>query len=110
MRRIKTHLRRNDRVMVIAGRDKGKAGKVLKLLPNGRAYVEGVNLVKRHTRPGPNSRGGIVEKEASIHISNLMLICPKCTDAVRVGRKVLEDGSKVRVCKKCGDVIPKEKA
>lgn len=106
---LKYKIRRNDRVMVISGRDRGKVGKVIRVIPRkGRAIVEAVNVVKRHQGPTPVSQGGIIEKEASIHISNLMLICPKCTDPVRVGYKHLEDGSKVRICKKCGEAIPVE--
>ena len=99
------HVHKNDSVMVIAGKERGKTGKVLKVLPNkGRALIERVNLVKRHTRPrGPQVPGGILEKEASIHISNLMLMCDKCNAPVRVGKKILEDGEKVRVCRRCGD-------
>ena len=106
---MKFKIRKNDRVQVITGKDRGKVGKVIRVIPKKRrAIVEGVNLVKKHQKPTPGSQGGIVEKEASIHISNLMLICPKCTDPVRVGFKILEDGSKVRICKKCGEVIPVE--
>ncbi len=106
---MKTYLRKNDRVMVMAGRDRGKVGKIKLLLPiKYRAIVEGAQMVKRHMKPGPQSSGGIIEKEASIHISNLRLICPKCTDPVRISKKVLEDGTKVRICKKCGEVIPTE--
>ncbi len=106
---LKFRIRRNDRVMVIAGKDRGKVGKVKKVLPKkARVIVEGVNIIKKHQKPTPGSQGGIVEKEAAIHISNIMLICPKCTDPVRVGYKILEDGSKVRVCKKCGEAIPVE--
>lgn len=99
------HIHKNDSVMVIAGKERGKTGKVLKVLPNkGRALIERVNLVKRHTRPrGPQAPGGILEKEASIHISNLMLMCDRCNAPVRVGKKILEDGEKVRVCRRCGD-------
>jgi large subunit ribosomal protein L24 len=110
MKNVKTYLRKNDRVMVMTGRDKGKVGKILSILPSkGRAVVEGAQIVKRHTRPGPGTSGGILEKESTIHLSNLMLICPKCTESTRIYKKILEDGSKVRVCKKCGEVIPTEK-
>ncbi|MFN3921925.1 MAG: 50S ribosomal protein L24, partial [Caldimicrobium sp.] len=89
---------------------KGKMGKVLQVFPRkGRAIVEGVNIVKRHMKPTAYSSGGIVEKPAPIHVSNLLPYCPKCKKGVKVGRKFLEDGTKVRVCKKCGEIIePKE--
>ncbi len=105
--RKRYHIRKNDTVMVIAGKEQGKTGKVLKILPKkDRAVVEKVNFIKRHTRPGAHSRqGGIIEKENPINISNLMVICGKCTDPTRVGRKVLEDGSRVRYCKKCDEII-----
>jgi len=101
------HIKKNDTVMVIAGKEKGKTGKVLRILPKkDRAVVEKVNFIKRHMRPGAHSRqGGIVEKENPINISNLMVICGKCTDPTRVGRRVLEDGSRVRYCKKCDEII-----
>ena len=106
MKKIKTYLKKNDRVMVIAGKDKGKAGKIIRILPaKNRAVVEGAQMVKRHTKPGPTHSGGIIEKESSIHLSNLMLICPKCTDPVRISRKILEDGTRVRVCKRCGEAL-----
>ncbi|MBI5586135.1 MAG: 50S ribosomal protein L24 [Deltaproteobacteria bacterium] len=100
-------LKKNDKVMVIAGKEKGKVGKILKVLPEkNRVIVEKVNYIKRHSRPGGKvSKGGIIEKEAPIQVSNLMLICGKCTDPVRVGHKQLEDGTSVRVCKKCGEVL-----
>jgi len=103
----KYHIKKNDTVMVVAGKEKGKTGKVLKVLPKkDRAVVEKVNFIKRHMRPGAHSRqGGIVEKENPINLSNLMVVCGKCTDPTRVGRKVLEDGSKVRYCKKCDEII-----
>ena len=101
------HIKKNDTVMVIAGKEKGKSGKVLRILPKkDRAVVEKVNFIKRHMRPGAHSRqGGIVEKENPINISNLMVVCGKCTDSTRVGRRVLEDGSRVRYCKKCDEII-----
>lgn len=102
----KVHIRKNDMVVVITGKDKGKIGKVLKVFPRrGRAIVEGINIVKKHMKPTPYSSGGIVEKPASIHISNLMIYCAKCKRGVKVGRKFLEDGTKVRFCKKCGEII-----
>jgi len=99
------HVRKNDSVMVIAGKERGKTGKVLRVIPKkSRVIIERVNMVKRHTRArGPQVPGGILEKEASIHISNLMLMCDKCNAPVRVGKKILEDGEKVRVCRRCGD-------
>lgn len=107
MARLTSHIKKNDRVMVMVGKDKGKIGKVIKVISEKhKALVEKANMVKRHTRPGPISKqGGIIEKEAPIHISNLMLICPKCTDPVRVRFKILEDGKKVRICHKCGEAV-----
>lgn len=107
MLRKSYHIRKDDRVMVVSGKEKGKVGKVLKILPKtDRVIVEKINMIKRHTRPGgKNARGGIVEKEGSLPITNVMLICSKCTDPTRVGRKVLEDGRRVRVCKKCGETL-----
>lgn len=101
------HIKKDDKVMVIAGKEKGKTGKVLRILPKkDRAVVEKVNFIKRHMRPGAHSRqGGIVEKENPINISNLMVVCGKCTDPTRVGWRVLEDGSRVRYCKKCDEII-----
>ena len=101
-----SNLRRNDQVEVITGKDKGRVGKILKVTSTDRVVVEKVNMIKRHTKPNmANQAGGIIEKEAPIHVSNLMLICPKCSKTVRIGKKVLEDGSKVRVCKKCGESV-----
>jgi large subunit ribosomal protein L24 len=107
MQRKDYHIKKDDRVMVISGKEQGKMGKVLKILPKkDRAVVEKVNMIKRHTRPGgAASKGGIIEKEGGLPISNLMLVCPKCTDPTRVGKKVLEDGKRVRVCKKCGESV-----
>ncbi|MDD5544061.1 MAG: 50S ribosomal protein L24 [Acidobacteriia bacterium] len=101
-------IRRNDTVKVITGRDKGKTGKVLKVLPQeSRLVVENVMFIKRHTRPNPgkNIKGGIVEREMAIHVSNVLLICPSCNQATRVGHQLLQDGSKVRVCKKCAATL-----
>ncbi len=108
MSRQKLNIKKEDRVLVIAGRDRGKVGKVLRVLPDRkRVLVEKVNMIKRHTRGGASQtgQGGIVEKEAPVQISNLKLICGKCTEPTRVGRKVLEDGRRVRVCKKCGEQL-----
>jgi len=94
---------------VVAGREKGKIGTVLKVISRkDRAVVEKLNMVKRHTKPGGKSaQGGIIEKESPIHVANLMLVCGKCAEPARVGHKVLEDSSKVRFCKKCGEVMDK---
>ena len=100
-------IKKGDQVMVISGKEKGKTGKVSRVIPErGAVIVEKLNMVKRHVRPSPKYRhGGIIEKEAPIHISNVMIICEKCKGPVRVGKKILEDGGKVRYCKKCGEVI-----
>jgi len=99
-------IKRNDTVIVRTGRDKGKKGEVKKIYASsGRALVEKVNLVKKHVRPSQQSPGGVMEREAPIRISNLQLVCPKCDKAIRVKFDSLEDGEKVRVCRKCGEMI-----
>ena len=101
------HIRKNDTVMVIAGRERGKTGKVVRVSPEtGRAIVERLNMVKRHTKArGPQSPYGIVEKEAAIHLSNLMIMCDKCNAPVRMGKLQLEDGRSVRICRRCREQI-----
>jgi large subunit ribosomal protein L24 len=100
-------VKKDDKVKVIAGKDKGKVGKVLKV--NGkkkRLLVENINIVKRHTKPSAQNRqGGILESEALIHWSNVMLMCNKCIEPVRVKTKTLDDGKKVRICRKCSEII-----
>ena len=100
-------IRKNDSVMVISGKERGKTGKVLRVNPKEDAVIiERVNVVKRHTKPrGPQQAGGIVEKEASLPASNIMIMCDKCNAPVRVGRKVLGDGNKVRICRRCGETL-----
>lgn len=100
-------IRKNDTVLVIAGKARGKKGKVHLVLPEEqRLVVEGVNIIKRHTRPRPGVRqAGIVEREAPLHLSNVMVMCTKCDRPVRVGFRFLEDGRKVRVCRACKEVI-----
>lgn len=102
------HVRKGDTVMVIAGDDRGKTGRVLKLIPDKRRLiVEGINFIIRHTRPSQiNPQGGRVEKEAPIHISNVMVVCPRCNQGTRVERRLMDDGKRARVCKRCGEVIP----
>ncbi|GAB6172273.1 50S ribosomal protein L24 [Paradesulfitobacterium aromaticivorans] len=104
------HVKKGDLVMVITGKDAGKKGKVLEVIPKkGRVVVEKVNIIKRHTRPSQgNPQGGILEKEAPIHSSNVMLFCPECNSVTRVNIKETEAG-KVRVCKKCGVNLPDNK-
>lgn len=103
----KIHVRKGDLVMVITGKDAGKKGKVLEVIPKtGRVVIEKVNIVKRHTKPTQAMpQGGIVEKEAPVASSNVMLYCPECNSVTRVNVKVTEAG-KVRVCKKCGVNLP----
>jgi len=100
-------IKRNDMVMVVAGRDKGKTGKVLQVLPDrGKVTVERLNIVKRHSKPrGAASPGGIVEKEAPLDISNLMFFCERCNAPVRIGFKIAADGSKTRVCRRCHETV-----
>jgi large subunit ribosomal protein L24 len=105
-------IKKGDNVKVISGDDRGKMGKVLKILKNkNRVIVEGVSFIKRHTRPTTkNPKGGILEKEGSINLSNIMLYCSKCSSPTKVGYKVLEGESgeklnKVRICRKCGEII-----
>jgi large subunit ribosomal protein L24 len=101
----KLKIRKNDQVLVTAGKSRGARGRVLRVLSgSGRAIVEHVNMIKRHTKPNPQKgiQGGILEREAPIQVSNLKLICPECGEPSRVGRKRLEDGRGVRVCKHCG--------
>ena len=107
MERKKMHVKKNDLVMVIAGKDKGKSGKVLSVLSKkNRVIVEKVNFIKRHVRPSAKNRqGGIIQKEGPIYTANVMLICTKCNKPTRFGKKYLEDNKKVRVCKKCGELV-----
>jgi large subunit ribosomal protein L24 len=103
---LKLKIKKGDKVVVISGRDKGKNGEVLRVLrEKNRAVVQGVNLVKRHTRPSPGQPGGILEKEAAIHISNIAHIDPASQKPTRVGYKFLEDGRKVRVARRSGEVL-----
>jgi len=103
MRRIS----KGDRVIVISGEDRGKEGVVLKIdIKHNRAIVEGINFVKRHQRPTQrNPQGGIVEKEAHVHLSNLMVICGRCNAGVKTKTVILQDGVSARACKRCGEII-----
>ncbi len=107
------HVKKNDTVEVTAGKDKGKRGRVLSVDPAAnRAVVEGVAYIKRHTKANPqkNIKGGIVERESSIHASNILPVCGECGKVTRVARKILGDGTKVRQCRKCGGSIDRAKA
>ncbi|NOQ51496.1 MAG: 50S ribosomal protein L24 [Desulfuromonadaceae bacterium] len=109
MATAKLHVKKNDMVKIIAGKENGKTGKVLRVFPaKGRVVVENLNVIKRHTRPSQlNPEGGIVEKEAPLSISNVMLVCGSCNEATRTGVRKLEDGSKTRYCKKCDASVDK---
>ncbi|OGP65956.1 MAG: 50S ribosomal protein L24 [Deltaproteobacteria bacterium RBG_16_42_7] len=109
MQLAKCKIRKNDQVMIVKGKEQGKTGRVIRVIPDkGHVLIEKLNLVKRHTKPSAKyKQGGIIEKEAPLAISNVMLLCDKCKGPVRVGRKVLEDGKRVRLCKKCGEVLEK---
>ena len=110
MSRLQTPIRRNDTVLVTTGKDRGKRGRVLKVLPaTNRLVVEGVNFISRHTRPNPskNIKGGIMKREAPLHASNVQIVCPECNTLTRIGRRTLGDGRKVRICRKCEGVVDK---
>ncbi len=104
---MKVHVRKNDTVVVISGKDKGKTGEVLKVFPKtGKVLVQGVNIVKKHQKANRTQlESAIVEKEAAINSSKVMLYCTKCKKATRISNKILDDGTKVRVCKKCGETF-----
>ena len=104
---MKIHVKKNDTVMVISGKDKGKTGEVLKVyLKTGKVLVQGVNIVKKHQKATrTQAESAIIEKEAAINSSKVMLYCTKCKNTTRISNKILEDGAKVRVCKKCGETF-----
>ena len=104
----KIHVKRDDQVLVTAGRDRGAKGRVLRVLPrDGKAIVERINMIKRHTRPNPQKgiQGGILEREAPIAVSNLMVICPNCGEPSRMSHRRLDQGGSVRVCKNCDKAL-----
>lgn len=105
----KIHVKKGDMVQVITGKDAGKKGKILSVnLDKGRVIVEGVNIAKRHTKPTQGRpQGGIIEKEAAIASSNVMVYCPKCKEPVRINKKILADGQKIRTCNQCGEEFDK---
>ncbi|MDX8384868.1 MAG: 50S ribosomal protein L24 [Ghiorsea sp.] len=103
---LKYRIHRDDEIVVIAGRDKGARAKVIRVIPEkGKIIVAKVNMVKRHTKASQESSGGIIEREAPMAISNVQYFCSKCDAGVRVGVKALEDGRKVRTCRKCDEVL-----
>jgi large subunit ribosomal protein L24 len=104
----KTHIKKNDTVYILTGKDRGKSGKVLKVVAQkDRAIVEGLHFVQKHTRANPqrNVKGGILPKESPIHLSNLMVVCKRCNEHSRVGFSHMPDGRKVRVCKNCNELL-----
>jgi large subunit ribosomal protein L24 len=110
MAELQTPIRRNDNVVVTTGKDRGKRGRVLKVLrEKNRLVVEGVNFINRHTKPNPqkNIKGGVMKREAPLHASNVQLVCPECGAPTRIGHKLLGDGRKVRICRKCQGVVDK---
>jgi large subunit ribosomal protein L24 len=104
----RVHIKKSDLVYVLAGKDRGKTGKVLKVfLDNNKAIVEGLNNIQKHTKPNPqkNVKGGILPKESPIHMSNLMVVCKRCNKHTRVGFSIAQDGHKFRVCKSCNEPL-----
>lgn len=110
LKKTPVNLKKGDRVEVITGKESGKQGKVLQVLSSEqRILVEKLNMIKKHQKPNQNNKqGGIVDKEAPIHVSNVMLVCGHCNKMTRTGTKVLENKKKLRICKKCGESIDKE--
>ena len=105
------HVRKDDMVVVLSGKQARTKARVLRVYPREmRAVVEGVNFIKRHTRPNPqkNIKGGIVEREAAVHVSNLMVVCPGCSKPTRVGHKIFDDGERLRICKKCQEILDRK--
>ena len=100
-------IKKNDTVMLISGDEKGKSGRVLSILSSkDKILIESLNMIKRHMKPSKKySQGGIIEKEAPVHLSKVMLVCPKCSKPTRIGNTMLENGKKIRSCKKCGEVV-----
>jgi large subunit ribosomal protein L24 len=110
MSRLASPIRKNDNVVVMTGKDRGKRGRVLRVVAEkNRVVVEGVNMIKRHTKANPQRqvKGGVVEREAPVHASNVQMVCPECGKPTRLGSKLLEDGRKVRICRKCSEVVDK---
>ena len=107
----KAQIRKNDIVKVVSGKEKGKVGRVLKVdRAEGRVFVEKINMVKRHIKPGKaHPRGGIVEKEAAMDFSNVMIMCDKCNKPTRIANRIEADGNKSRVCRHCGDILAEKK-
>jgi len=102
----KLHVKRDDTVYVLSGKNRGRRGKVLKVFPDDRrVLVESVNIVVKHKKPQRANPGGLVRQEAAIHVSNVMLVCEKCKAPTKINKMVLENGEKVRVCKRCGEII-----
>ena len=104
----RVHIKKNDMVYVLSGKDRGKTAKVLKVfLDKKRAVVEGLNYIQKHTKPNPqkNVKGGILPKESPIHISNLMVVCKRCNKRSRVGFSIVQSGRKVRICKNCNELL-----
>lgn len=105
----KLHVKKGDKIVVLSGKDKGKTGKIIEALPKkSKVIVEGLNTVKRHTKPSQNlPQGGIIVKEAPLHSAKVMLVCPACDKPTRIKKAALASGSTVRTCKKCGEIIDK---
>ena len=107
----KIHVKKNDKVVILTGKDKGKSGKVIEALPKkGKVLVEGLNTVKRHTKPSRSlPQGGIIVKEALMHAAKVMLVCPACDKPTRIKKTALANGTMARTCKKCGEIIDNDK-